>query len=104
MGSLYFTFLAYLFLALTLPKRLRLRLSLLRSQLEREIRSDSKSEFELVLTPKPLPTSDELQVKIESPENFMKMRFALAGSCRREDIPACGRGRGTGLLGRSDKP
>ncbi|CAI8584203.1 unnamed protein product [Vicia faba] len=29
----------------------------------------------------------------------MKMRFALAGSCRREDIPACGRGRGTGLLG-----
>ena len=51
-----------------------------------------------------LPTSDELQVKIESPENFMKMRFALAGSCRREDIPACGRGRGTGLLGRSDKP
>lgn len=72
--------------------------------IDREIRSDSKSEFELVLTPKPLPTSDELQVKIESPENFMKMRFALAGSCRREDIPACGRGRGTGLLGRSDKP
>ncbi|KAI5409133.1 hypothetical protein KIW84_054801 [Lathyrus oleraceus] len=61
--------------------------------IEREIRSDSKSEFELVLTPKPLPlpTSDELQVKIESPENLMKMRFALAGSCRREDIPACGR-------------
>lgn len=57
-----------------------------------------------MLTPKPLPTSDELQVKIESPENFMKMRFALAGSCRRKDIPACVRGRGTGLLGRSDKP
>ncbi|CAI8595002.1 unnamed protein product [Vicia faba] len=40
----------------------------------------------------------------------MKMRFALVGSCRREDIPACGRGRGTGLLdfefeqeGRDDK-
>ena len=53
-----------------------------------------------MLTPNfSLPTSDELQVKIESPENFMKMRFA---SSRREDIPACGRVIGN-LLTRSKR-